>query len=113
MLAELNEGTLGILDLIQQSIPLVPRPFEAIGEKLGMSEEQVIDEIGKLKSKPTSLIRQISAIFDSRSLGYKSSLVAAKVDPAQIDHAAQMAGIFEHALRVEDFACTRDRAKQH
>jgi DNA-binding Lrp family transcriptional regulator len=88
MLAELNEGTIGILDLIQQSIPLVPRPFEAIGEKLGMSEEQVIDEITRLKSKPTSLIRQISAIFDSRSLGYKSSLVAAKVDSAQIEQAA-------------------------
>jgi hypothetical protein len=39
-------------------------------------------------SESAKLIRQISAIFDSRSLGCESSLVAARVEPARVDDAA-------------------------
>ena len=34
------------------------------------------------------MLRQLSAIFDTRALGYSSALVAAKVDPDHIDEAA-------------------------
>ena len=34
------------------------------------------------------MLRQLSAIFDTRALGYGSSLVAAKIDPDRIDEAA-------------------------
>ena len=34
------------------------------------------------------MLRQLSAIFDTRALGYTSALVAAKVDPDHIDDAA-------------------------
>ena len=34
------------------------------------------------------MLRQLSAIFDTRALGYSSALVAAKVDPEHIDDAA-------------------------
>ena len=34
------------------------------------------------------MLRQLSAIFDTRALGYSSALVAAKVDPDRIDEAA-------------------------
>ena len=34
------------------------------------------------------MLRQLSAIFDTRALGYGSALVAAKIDPARIDEAA-------------------------
>ena len=40
------------------------------------------------KVKESGVLRQLSAIFDTRALGYMSALVAAKVDPDRIDAAA-------------------------
>ncbi len=77
-----------LLNAVQESVPLVERPFEQIGDKLGLGEAETIATLRKLKSGERKIIRQISAIFDTRALGYRSSLVAAKVDPARIDEAA-------------------------
>lgn len=77
-----------LLQVIQEAIPLVHRPFARIGEQIGWSEEQVMDRLCQLKQKPKAVIRQISAIFDSGSLGYKSTLVAAKVEPSRLEEAA-------------------------
>jgi DNA-binding Lrp family transcriptional regulator len=89
MSATLESTDLKLLDAIQQEIPLVPRPFTAIAEKLGTNEADVVRRISALKNGERKVIRQISAIFDSRSLGYTSCLVAAKIDEAKIESAAQ------------------------
>ena len=36
------------------------------------------------------MLRQLSAIFDTRALGYGSALVAAKIDPDRVDEAAEV-----------------------
>jgi siroheme decarboxylase len=77
-----------LLDLLQELIPLVERPFAAIAERLDTYEDEVIAAVQQFKAKPRPVIRQISAIFDSRALGYQSCLVAAKVAEALIDAAA-------------------------
>jgi len=77
-----------LLDLIQQEVPLVERPYQQIAERLGLGEEDVLARLRALKSGPRPVVRQISAIFDSASLGYQSTLVAAKVDEARIGDAA-------------------------
>jgi DNA-binding Lrp family transcriptional regulator len=77
-----------ILNSLQRAVPLVPRPFAALGAGLGMSETDVVSRIQALKSR--HIIRQISAIFDTRSLGYDSSLVAMRVRPDRLDAAAAM-----------------------
>jgi siroheme decarboxylase len=79
-----------LLNLMQEQIPLVDRPFAALGARLGLSEQQVLDRIHALKAPPSPIIRQVSAIFDTRALGYQSSLVAAKIDPARIERAAEV-----------------------
>jgi len=75
-----------LLNVIQADFPLVSRPFEGLGAQLDLSEGEVIDRIAALKQQ--RIIRQISAIFDTRSLGYKSSLVAMRVQPDRLDAAA-------------------------
>ncbi|WP_428937176.1 AsnC family transcriptional regulator [Fontivita pretiosa] len=87
--AQRDELDLKLLDLLQQQVPLVERPFAEIAQRLGIDEAQVLRRVRELKSGPRGVIRQISAIFDSRSLGYVSSLVAAKVDESRIDAAAE------------------------
>ena len=75
-----------LLNTIQAEFPLVSRPFHALGGRLDLAEGEVIDRVAALKQR--RIIRQISAIFDTRSLGYKSSLVAMRVPPEQLDGAA-------------------------
>ena len=78
-----------LLDLLQRDFPLDARPFAAIGERLGLPEEEVLARVRRLKGAETGrLIRQISAIFDTTALGYKSTLVAMQVSEDEVDRAA-------------------------
>jgi siroheme decarboxylase len=77
-----------LLNVLQADFPLASRPFEALGVPLGLTETEVIARIALLKQQ--RVIRQISAIFDTRSLGYKSSLVAMQVQPEKLEAAARV-----------------------
>lgn len=77
-----------LLYIIQSDFPLEERPYLALGQKLDLMEEEVIKRISKLKAD--LIIRQISAIFDTRVLGYKSSLVAMKIEPSILDKSAEI-----------------------
>src|SRR3954469_24294794 len=68
-----------LLNLLQGSFPLDPRPFARVGELAGMAEDEVIARTQALLDD--RIIRQLTPIFDTRTLGYGSMLVAAKVDP--------------------------------
>jgi len=82
----LDERDQELLNVIQTEFPLVPRPFAALGERIGESEAAVMDRYRRLKDE--RIIRQVSAIFDTRKLGYRSSLVATAVDEERVDEAA-------------------------
>jgi len=77
-----------LLSLIQKEFPLVKKPFKSLGEKVGISEEEVLEILKE--QKENSIIRQISPIFDTKKLGYKSSLVAFVVDDSDIDDAIKI-----------------------
>lgn len=81
-----------ILNVIQARFPLVEMPFASIGEQLGLTEAEVIERIQGLKNK--NVVRQISAIFDTRRLGYKTTLVGMRFPDDKLDAAAQI--INEH-----------------
>jgi len=77
-----------LLSIIQKRFPLVPRPFAVIAEELGSDEENIIQLIKEEKSN--KIIRQISPIFDTKRLGYSSSLVSFKVRREDIDNAVEI-----------------------
>jgi DNA-binding Lrp family transcriptional regulator len=81
-----------LLNRIQSEFPLAVRPFDELGQALGVSEDEIITRMRALKAG--KIVRQVSAIFDTKSLGYKSSLVAMRVDPSRISEAARI--INEH-----------------
>ncbi len=74
------------LTRIQKGFPIVKRPFAQLAEELGSDGERLIDLYKRLKEE--KIIRQTSAIFDTKSLGYRSSLVAFKAP--DIDKAAEI-----------------------
>lgn len=77
-----------ILSRIQKKFPLVAKPFKVIAQELGISEEEVLDILQE--QKKSNIIRQTSAIFDTKRLGYKSSLVAFKVAQEKISAAVKI-----------------------
>jgi siroheme decarboxylase len=95
-----------LLGVLQESIPFVKRPFAELGERCGLTEGETIARIKALKE--AKVIRQISAIFDTRSLGYASSLVAAKIAPEKLDAAVSVInshpGVSHNYLRNHEFS---------
>lgn len=70
-----------------------------------MSGEEALARVKVLKE--ARVIRQISAIFDTRSLGYASSLVAARIAPEKLDAAVAAInshpGVSHNYLRNHEF----------
>jgi DNA-binding Lrp family transcriptional regulator len=89
---ELDDVDRELLNAVQWDFPLDARPYAVLGERLGIPEPEVRDRVAKLKD--AGVLRQLSAIFDTRALGYTSALVAAKVDAERVDEAA--AAVSEH-----------------
>ena len=77
---------------MQAEVPLVPRPFAALAPRVGVSEEDLLARVAHLKED--GVIRQIGAIFDTRRMGYQSSLVATRIPVERL--AAGAAVINEH-----------------
>ncbi|HEV7764903.1 MAG TPA: AsnC family transcriptional regulator [Thermoanaerobaculia bacterium] len=75
-----------LLGALQGDIPLVSTPYAFIGQTLDLSEKEVIKRTERLKRD--GVIKHLAAQFDPRALGYRSCLVAARVDPERIDDAA-------------------------
>jgi DNA-binding Lrp family transcriptional regulator len=86
--AHLEELDKAILNLIQSSFPITPRPYAAVGESLGLSEEEVVARVQRMVQ--AGVIRRIGANFNSRRLGYTSTLCAAQVPPDRIDQFIQV-----------------------
>lgn len=94
-----------ILSRIQKKFPLVAKPFAVIADELDITENEVLSILQA--EKKAGIIRQTSAIFDTKRLGYKSSLVAFKVQAEKIDAAVELInshpGISHNYERNHDF----------
>ncbi|MDD5157602.1 Lrp/AsnC family transcriptional regulator [Sulfurimonas sp.] len=94
-----------ILSRIQKKFPLVARPFKEIADELNMREGEVLSILQE--QKKANIIRQTSAIFDTKRLGYISSLVAFKVAADKISDAVKIInshpGISHNYERNHDF----------
>jgi siroheme decarboxylase len=101
----LEETDKRLLNLMQGSFPIAPRPYEHVAGLAGISEQETMRRVSHLLDK--RIIRQVTPIFDTRALGYSSMLVAAKVDPDHPHRAAQVInahpGVSHNYLRNHEF----------
>jgi len=89
MLTELDKK---LLNTIQSDIPLTPRPFAAVAERLGADEATVLERLRFLRDR--GYIRRIGPFFDSARLGYVSTLVALAVEPWALADVAEAVNSF-------------------
>jgi siroheme decarboxylase len=101
----LDELDKRLLNLLQGAFPLAPRPYAGVAELAGVSEDEVLSRARRLLDE--RIIREITPIYDTRVLGYKSMLVAARVDPENPWRAAKIInshpGVSHNYLRDHDF----------
>lgn len=86
VLSSLGESDKELLNEIQWTFPLVTRPFDAIAKKFDTTPEIIKEKLNHLKE--IGVLRQLSAIFDTRKLGYTSSLVAMEIENDKLDYVA-------------------------
>ncbi len=79
-----------LLMLLQDQFPLNAVPYTDLAERLGWTESAVLERIPRYRER--GLLREISAIFDTRRLGYRSTLVALQVEPGRLDAVADAIG---------------------
>ncbi|ABK77924.1 transcriptional regulator [Cenarchaeum symbiosum A] len=87
MAAPMDDLDREILDHIQWTFPLVARPYDEIAAKFAITPDEAKARISHLKE--LGVLRQLSAIFDTRRLGYKSSLVAMEIEPDRLVEVAE------------------------
>jgi DNA-binding Lrp family transcriptional regulator len=86
--ALLDDIDKAILNRIQSDFPITSQPYLAVASELGLTEQDVLDRISRLKKE--GVIRRIGGNFVPDKLGYVSTLCAAKVPEAKIEQFAEV-----------------------
>ncbi|KPK43458.1 MAG: hypothetical protein AMJ65_05720 [Phycisphaerae bacterium SG8_4] len=81
-----------ILRELQHDFPLSERPYEVIAERLQLSAEQLWTRVERMLDE--GIIRRMGASFDSKKLGFSSTLAAVSVEQKLVDRAAEVVGQF-------------------
>ncbi|UCD58809.1 MAG: Lrp/AsnC family transcriptional regulator [Candidatus Hydrogenedentota bacterium] len=77
-----------VLEIIQQKFPIASRPYEELARQLGVTEDEAFGAVESLCRK--GVIRRLGGSFDSRKVGYKSTLVALSVPESRLEEIVQI-----------------------
>ena len=77
-----------LLSALEEGLALVPRPFEELGRRCGMSEEAVIIRLSTLLAR--GVIRRFGLVLRHHDLGYRANaMVVFEVPEAHLREAAE------------------------
>ena len=86
---ELNDRDRRLLAAIQDGLPLVPRPYAAIGERIGIGEGEVIAGLRRLTDG--GVITRFGVVVRHRELGYRANaMVVWDVPDARVGDAGRI-----------------------
>ncbi len=77
-----------LVNLLQTDFPLTPEPYADMAVKLGLTQEDVLHRVEQLRRE--QIIRIIGPVFNSRTLGYQSTLLALRVPEERVAAAAEI-----------------------
>ncbi|MHC1635218.1 MAG: siroheme decarboxylase subunit alpha [Candidatus Methanospirareceae archaeon] len=92
---ELEEIEKELLQILQDDFPLERRPWAKIAEKLGISEDEVLERTRKLFEE--GIIRRISPVLDARRVGLcASTLIAMRVPEEKMEEVVNVVNKYEN-----------------
>ncbi len=84
-----DETDIAILNALQDEVPLVPRPWDVVAEKVGITSEELLTRLEQ--QRDAGILRGISPILESGRWGLSSAtLVALKVPPGRVEEVAAL-----------------------
>ena len=105
MTPDLDATDKKILGIIQSGFPLEAQPYAVIGAQVGLTEAETLARVRALKE--SGVIRRLGASFQSKKLGWSSTLCAAKVPEDQIEaftaEVNKHPGVTHNYLRANEF----------
>jgi DNA-binding Lrp family transcriptional regulator len=93
MAVELDVNDKRLLNDVQDRLSLTSRPFLAIGEKLGLSEDEVIRRLQRLQDE--GALSRIGPVLNTRALGGERTLAAMAVPPERLEEVAALVSSFD------------------
>jgi len=94
-----------ILNEIQSDFPISSRPYRDLGNRLNMTETEVLDAVERLKEN--GVIRRIGGNFQTSRLDFVSTLCAARVPEEKIDRFVETVnaypGVTHNYLRAHSY----------
>jgi DNA-binding Lrp family transcriptional regulator len=94
-----------LLNEMQDKFPLVREPFAELAARVGITEAEVLRRLKTMRE--SGVLRQVSPIFDTKALGYSTSLVAMRVPEERLDAAAEIVnahpGVSHNYRRTHEF----------
>ena len=87
----LDDFDRALIAATQGGLPLVPRPYDAVGERLGVSGQQVRERLAQMLE--SGLIRRIGAVPNHYRLGFTANGMSVwDVDDALVDQLGERIG---------------------
>jgi DNA-binding Lrp family transcriptional regulator len=103
----MDEIDRGLINLLQDGIPVSERPFDAVAEQLGISVETVLARLQALLD--ARVLSRFGPMYNAERMGGALSLCAMQVEPGRYDAVAEMVNAHtevahnyqrEHALNM-------------
>ena len=103
----MDERDLLLLKAAQEGISLTSRPYQALGEKLGMSEQEVVDRLLSLEEE--GIIRRFAATIGHRALGIvANAMIAWRAAPEEVQKAGEILGSDDEVTHCYERAACPD-----
>ncbi|RMG38433.1 MAG: Lrp/AsnC family transcriptional regulator [Gammaproteobacteria bacterium] len=89
-----NPRDTALIAAIQEGLPLDPRPWAVIGERLGMSEAEVMARVRRMQER--DLIKRLGVVVRHRRLGYRANaMVVWDIPDEQVAEIGRCFGRFD------------------
>lgn len=94
-----------LLNEMQDKFPLIREPFRELALRTSSTESDVLAHLTAMRE--SGVLRQVSPIFDTKALGYATSLVAMSVPEERLAEAAEIVnahpGVSHNYRRTHEF----------
>lgn len=71
---ELSDSDLALVSVLAEGLPLVDRPYRALGQRVGLSEDEVLARIQAMRE--AGIIRRFGVIVRHHELGFRANAMA-------------------------------------
>jgi DNA-binding Lrp family transcriptional regulator len=85
----IGEEERAVIRALQGDIPICERPFQVIGERLGIPEERLISIVQRMKD--SGIIRRFGATLRHQQVGYRANAMSAwRVPPGKVEEVGRI-----------------------